>query len=78
MLTKSPHIAFDGSCDLGHLALPASTEGYPEGYTGIDSSRIDSRPASLPADPQSAYRTLTGWRPVIVDESASLIGAGEL
>lgn len=53
---------------------PAGTPGY----TTLKSSAIDQRHATRSADTQSAFRTLTGWRPVPVDESASNVDSGVL
>lgn len=78
MLTKSPSIAFDGRCDLTHLAPTVPSGRSPHGFTDLDDSAKPSRGATRSADPQASFRTLTGLRFRPVDESAICIGAGEL
>jgi hypothetical protein len=78
MLPKSPPIAFDGVFDLTHIAPPDADYRGTRGYADLDRSQIVLRGASASADAQSPYRTLTGWRPVRIDESASFVDSGAL
>jgi hypothetical protein len=75
MLPKSPPIAFDGVFDLTHIAPADADSRGTRGYADLDRSQIVLRGAS--ASPAAVpHRSLTGWRPVRIDESASLISSG--
>jgi hypothetical protein len=63
--------------DLPYLAPVAGARHFHLGLTEVSDPQLRLRGAS--ASPAAIpHRSLTGWRPVRIDESASFIGAGEL
>jgi hypothetical protein len=77
MLPKSPPITFDGVFDLTHIAPPDADSRGTRGYADLDRSQIVLRGAS--ASPAAVpHRSLNGWRPVRIDESASFVDSGAL
>jgi hypothetical protein len=86
MLTKSPPIAIlvnaapesASMADLPYLAPVAGARHFHLGLTEVSDPQLRSHRATASRDAQSPHRTLTGWRPVRIDESASFVDSGAL
>lgn len=66
------------SLSVGHDARHSGNDGCHSSFIRGSDPQVPLRDATGSPDPQAPFRTLTGVRFRPVDESASLIGAGEL
>lgn len=62
--------------DSKHDARPLGSDECHSSFIRASDAQVRVLDATRSADTQSRWRTLTGFRPVAIDESASFIGSG--